>query len=488
MHDLLIEGGTVVTAADTRVADIAISQGRIAAIGTGLGPARTVIDARGRLVMPGGVDTHCHVEQISGAGLMNADTFETASRSALYGGTTTIVSFAAQHPGRQLRQVVGDYQALARTGAMVDYAFHMIVSDVSGENLSRDLPALMAEGHRSIKIFTTYDKVRLADEAILDVLWAARAGGGLVCFHAENDGLIRWMTRRLLDSGRSAARFHPLSHPRAAEIEALNRICVFAEFTGQPVMLFHISTREGVDIVRAARKRGVPVVAETCPHYLFMTGDQLNLPGQQAAGLMCSPPQRSADDQAALWEGLAAGDLQLVSSDHAPYRLDASGKFAHGPDAAFNRIANGMPGLELRLPLMFDAMVSRRRLGAQKFVELTATAPARIFGLTGKGVIEVGADADLAIWDPDRSVTFGADDLHDAAGYNPFAGHTVRGYPETVIARGEVVVSDGICRASAGRGRRIPMALSPAMLPLPDPEAARLDHEAACPDTPSRQA
>lgn len=475
MHDVLIEGGLVVTATETRSVDVAVSGGRIAAIGNGLGPATTVIDARGRLVMPGGVDTHCHVEQISGAGLMNADTFESATRSALHGGTTSIVSFAAQHPGKRLRQVVDDYQALAAKGALIDHAFHMIVSDVSGENLSRDLPELMAEGHRSIKIFTTYDKVRLADEAILDVLWAARSEGALVCFHAENDGLIRWMTRRLLESGRKAARFHPLSHPRAAEIEALNRMCVFAEFTGQPIMLFHISTREGVEIVAAAQRRGIPVVAETCPHYLFMTGDQLNLPGQEAAGLMCSPPQRRHDDQSALWDGLAAGTLQMVSSDHAPYRLDASGKFAHGPDAPFNRIANGMPGLELRLPLMFDAMVSKGRLGAQKFVELTATAPAEIFGLTGKGKLEVGADADIAIWNAGHKVTFKANDLHDATGYNPFAGRAVTGWPETVLSRGEVMISKGQAFGAAGRGKRIPMARSAAMQPTSDPEAAQLD-------------
>jgi dihydropyrimidinase len=284
------------------------------------------------------------------------------------------------------------------------------------------------------------------------------------------------MTRRLLESGRSAARFHPLSHPRAAEIEALNRICVFAEFTGQPVMLFHVSTREGVEIVRAAQMRGAPVVAETCPHYLFMTGQQLDLPGQQAAGLMCSPPQRSEDDQEALWEGLKSGVLQVVSSDHAPYRLDASGKFAHGPDASFNRIANGMPGLELRLPLMFDAMVSKGRLGAQKFVELTATAPARLFGLTGKGVIEAGADADIAIWNPKQAVTFAMNDLHDATGYNPYTGQSVSGYPEIVLSRGEVVLSHGESLAIAGRGRYLPMARSATMRPITYSEALRLDH------------
>ena len=476
MHDVLIEGGLVVSATDQQMVDVAITGGRVTAIGRNLGTAVKHIDARGRMVMPGGVDTHCHVEQISGAGLMNADTFETATRSALHGGTTTIVSFAAQHPGKRLRNVVDDYEVLAAKGALIDHAFHMIVSDVSGDNLAVDLPELIAAGHRSVKIFTTYDKVRLADEAILDVLWTAREHGALVCFHAENDGLIRWMTRRLLESGRSAARFHPFSHPRLAEIEALNRMCLFSEFTGQPIMLFHVSTREGVEIVRAARARGVPVVAETCPHYLFMTVDQLNLPDNEAAGLLCSPPQRHTEDQTALWDALSSGVLQVVSSDHAPYRLDLSGKFSHGPDAAFNRIANGMPGLELRLPLMFDAMVSKGRLGPEKFVEITATAPADLFGLVSKGRIEVGADADIAIWDPEREVTFATNDLHDAAGYNPFAGRTVSGWPETVLSRGEVVVAGGSVQAMPGRGMRVPMQFSRSMRPTVTAEALRIEY------------
>jgi len=485
-HDILIRGGTLATGAGTIDADLAIRDGVVAAVGKGLGPAAREIDATGRLVLPGGVDSHCHIEQLSGAGLMNADTFETATRSALFGGTTSVVSFAAQHPGMRLSQVVADYEALAARGAMADHAFHIIVSDISGENLATDLPALMAAGHRSIKLFTVYDKVRMGDEAILDVLWSARENGGIVCVHAENEGLIRWMVRRLVESGRTGARYHPLSHPREAEIEALSRICRFAEFTGQPVMLFHISCAEGAAVVREARGRGAPVLAETCPHYLFMTADQLDLPGNEAAGLMCSPPQRAGADQEALWRALALGDLSIVSSDHAPYRLDEKGKFAHGRDAPFPRIANGMPGLETRLPLMFDAMVSRGRpgyenLGVERFVQLTATAPAETFGLSGKGRILPGYDADVAIWDPARQVTFGENDLHDGTGYNPYAGRTVVGWPETVLLRGRVVVETGTLKANPGDGRRIPMALSPAMKALPSPAAdlAGVDRQAS---------
>ena len=463
--DLVIRGGTVVTPTEELSADVAIRGGRIEAVGPALPHQGKEIDATGRYVLPGGVDSHCHIEQLSGAGLMNADSWESATRSALFGGTTTVVSFAAQHPGQRMRDVVADYAVLAGRGALTDYAFHMIVSDISGQNLTHDIPALIGKGHRSLKIFTTYDKVRLEDHAILDVLAAVRDHGAMVCFHAENDGLIRHMTARLLAEGKTAPKYHAQSHPRLAEVEALDRICRFSEFTGQPVMLFHISTREGAAIVRDARARGARVSAETCPHYLLMTEEVLDKPGMAGAAFMCSPPQRDEDDKAALWQALAVGDLQVVSSDHAPYRMDETGKFAHGADARFNRIANGMPGLETRLPVMFNAMVSEGRLGLRKFVELTAAAPAQIFGLTQKGRIEPGADADIAIWNPGVRRTFGANDLHDNVGYNPYEGVTVTGWPETVLSRGEVIVSDGELNAKPGRGRRVPMSVSEAMRP-----------------------
>ncbi len=463
-HDLVIRGGTIVSAHGTCEADLAVKDGRVAALGRGLAEGREEIDARDRLVMPGGVDTHCHIEQLSGAGLMNADTFETATRSAAFGGTTTTVSFAAQHPGMRISDVMADYMACASRGAVIDHAYHMIVADISGDNLA-DIARLIGDGHRSIKVFTTYDKVRLDDLSILKVLETARGGGALVCFHAENDGLIRWATERLVASGHTAPRFHAQSHPRLAEIEALERICRFSEATGQPVMLFHVSTREGVGIVRAARGRGAPVWAETCPHYLFMTESDLDRPGMEAAALLCSPPQRQADDQEALWRGLALGDLQIVTSDHAPYRMDESGKFANGEAPPFNRIANGMPGLELRLPLMFDAMVTGGRLGAEKFVELTATAPAALFGLAGKGRLDPGCDADIVIWNPTTRRVLGDNDLHDNVGYNPFAGREITGWPETVLSRGDVVIRDGALQARPGRGQRVAMARSPAMTP-----------------------
>jgi dihydropyrimidinase len=434
-------------------------------LGHDLGLAQTTIDARDRLVLPGGVDTHCHIEQLSGAGLMNADTFETATRSAAFGGTTCTVSFAAQHPGMRLGQVMADYMTLAEKGAMIDHAFHSIIADTSGANLTDDLPELIDAGHRSLKIFTTYEKVRLDDAEILQSLIVAKAHGALVCFHAENDAMIRWATTELLAAGKTAPKYHAQSHPRAAEIEALGRICQFAELTGQPVMLFHISTSEGVEIVRAAKARGAPVWAETCPHYLFMTEDILDQPGHAGAAFLCSPPQRQTADQEALWQGLHDGTLGLITSDHAPYRMDASGKFAHGTDAPFPKMANGMPGLETRLPLLFDAMVSQGRMDLRAFVRLTATAPAELFGLRGKGLIAQGADADIGIWNPDAELTYGNDDLHCNTGYNPFAGKKLKGLPETVLSRGQPIVQNRKLVGVAGQGKRVPMQISAAMTP-----------------------
>ncbi|MCR9152214.1 MAG: dihydropyrimidinase [Rhodobacteraceae bacterium] len=461
--DLVIRNGQVVTAAGRWQGAIGIAGGRIAALGT-VGPGAREIDAGGRIVMPGGVDPHCHVEQMSGMGLMNADTFETATRSAAMGGTTSVISFAAQARGERLRDTVAAYAARAARGAAIDHAFHVTVTDPSVEGLEADLADLAAAGHRSVKLFTTYD-IRLDDAALIRVLAAAKAAGMLTCVHAENHGMLDWTKARLLAAGLDRPEHHALSHPRLAEVEAVERVCRFAEFLDAPVMIFHVSTARALAAVRDARARGVPVRAETCPHYLLSTAEVLRRDGIEGAKWMCSPPQRDTADVAALWQGLARGDLDLVSSDHAPYRFDETGKLHAGATPPFPAIANGMPGLETRLPLLFDAMVSRGHGGAEAFVRATATAPARIYGLPGKGDIAPGMDADLVIWDPGRRVTYGADDLHDAVGYNPWAGTTVTGWPEVVILRGAVVKDGDDWRGTPGAGRFLPRAghgVSPA--------------------------
>lgn len=475
-YDLVIRGGTVATATDVMEADLAISGEEIAAIGRRLGPGAREIDAGGKLVLPGGVDPHCHIEQLSANGLLNADTWQSATASAAFGGTTTVISFAAQHVGMRLKEVVESYHALAKAGAVVDYAFHMILADPTEETLAEDVPELVKSGHASLKVFMTYDRLKVDDEKLLDVLWAARRSGALVCVHAENHGMIAWMGKRLVERGLVAPRYHALSHPRASEAEAFDRLAAAAAMLDQPVMVFHVSTREGAEAVRRARGAGVKLFAETCPQYLFMTAADLDKPGLEGARWMCSPPQRETDDQEALWRALALGDLQVVSSDHAPYRLDATGKFSAGEAPTFKQIANGMPGVELRLPVMFDAMVSKGRLGLNKFVELTATAPARIYNLAGKGSLAVGADADVAIWDPDREVTIADGLTHDSAGYTPYAGRTVRGWPVTVLSRGRVLVEDGALKAEPGSGRFLARDGGEAARPQgrPSPEIAAL--------------
>lgn len=463
-YDTVIRGGRVATASDDFQADVAIRDGRIVAIGEGLSTATTEIDASGHLVLPGGVDSHCHIEQLSAAGIMNADTFESATASAAFGGTTTVISFAAQHVGMSLRRVVDDYMALAKVGAIVDYTFHMIIADPTPATLLEDVPALVAEGHGSLKLFMTYDRLKVEDEALLDVLLAARTSGALVCVHAENHGMIAWMGRRLIEAGHTAPKFHALSHPRGSEAEAINRLIICAELLDQPVMVFHVSTEEGAAVIRTARGRGVKIYGETCPQYLFLTVEDMEKPGAEGAKWMCSPPLRSEVDQEALWRALELGDLQTVSSDHSPFTYEV--KLRAGPNPTFKQVANGMPGLETRLPLLFDAMVSKGRLGLHKFVELTATAPARLYNLAPrKGSIAIGADADIAIWDPERQVTLADAAMHDQTGYTPYAGRRLTGWPVTVLRRGEIVVVDGALRAKAGSGRFLPRGGGAAAAP-----------------------
>jgi dihydropyrimidinase len=457
-YDLVIRGGTVATGSGAFAADVAVKGETIVAVGAGLGPGAREIDATGKYVLPGGIDTHAHVEQLSAAGIVNADTWESATRSAAFGGNTTVVAFAAQHRGLDLMKVVEDYSALARKGAMIDYAFHLIVANPDAKTIEQDLPHLIKAGHASIKVFMTYDLIKVDDEPLLDVLLTARQHGAMVCLHAENHGMISWMGKKLVAKGYTAPKYHAISHPRGSEVEAFTRLIALSELIDQPIMIFHVSTAEGAAAVRHARGQGLKVFAETCPQYLFLTKHDLDKPGLEGAKWMCSPPPRETSDQDALWRALALGDLQTVTSDHAPYRFDASGKLAAGPNPNFKQIANGLPGLEVRLPLLFDAMVSKGRpefsgKGLEAFVNLTATQPASIYNLPNKGQIQPGFDADIAIWDPKKEVTITDENQHDLTGYTPFAGRTVTGWPETVLVRGREVVSGADLHGKPGSGK-----------------------------------
>jgi dihydropyrimidinase len=465
-YDLVLRGGTVATSSAVFPADVAIEGETIAAVGRNLPAGVKEIDAQGKLVLPGGIDSHAHIEQVSTLGVLNADTFESATVAAAFGGTTTVISFAAQHIGLKLDEVLDAYHALAHKGAVIDYAFHMIIADPTEATIRDHIPKLVKAGHASIKVFMTYDLIKLDDMQLLDVLQAARENRALVCVHAENHAMISWTGTRLLTYGYRAPRYHAVSHPRACEAEAFNRVIALAAFIDQPIMIFHVSSAEGAARIRQARGEGLKVFAETCPQYLFLTANDLDRPGLEGAKWICSPPLRQPSDQEALWQALALGDLQTVSSDHAPYRFDASGKFLNGVDPDFKAIPNGMPGLEARLPLLFDAMVSHGRLGLEKFVALSATEPAKIYGLhPRKGEIIIGADADIAIWDPDRKVTIGAALGHDLTGYSPYEGRAVTGWPVTVLSRGRIVVDDGTLRVAPGSGRFLARAAGAAAVP-----------------------
>ena len=454
MLDLVIRNATIATASETFDADIGISNGLVAELGPDVGGGSREIDAGGKLVLPGGVDSHTHIEQLSAGGLMNADDFYSATVSAAFGGTTTTLSFAAQHRGMQIPEVLAEYHQRAASKAVIDYAFHLIVSDPTPDTLQKHLPEAIADGVSSLKLYMTYDKLMVDDAQILDVLTTARANGALTMVHAENHGMIGWMSDRVVGDGNTLPRYHAACHTRGAEAEAIHRLVALAELADAPVLIVHVSTIDGIDEIRQARARGLKVYGETCPQYLFLTSDDLDRGGLDGAMFCCSPPPRDEAAQQACWAGLLDGTLQVYSSDHAPFRFDASGKLPNGERTTFKEIANGVPGLELRLPVLYTEGVGSGRLTVNQFVDITSTQHAKIYGLyPQKGTIAVGSDADLAIWDTDRQLTITHEMIHDNVGYTPYAGRELVGWPETVLSRGEVIVENGELQAERGRGR-----------------------------------
>jgi dihydropyrimidinase len=466
--DTVIRGGTIVTAADSTQCDVGIRGGRITALAQDLPVAGHEIDARGKLVLPGGIEGHCHIEQESSVGnVMSADDFFTGTRSAVFGGTTTTLSFAAQMKGQSLRKVVDDYHALAASKAVIDYGFHLIVSDPTEQTMNEHLPALIKEGMTSFKVYMTYDSLKLDDHQMLDVLATARQHGAMVMIHAENHDMIRWLTQRLLQGGYDAPKFHAISHVELAEDEATHRAIRLSELIDVPILIVHVSASEAMAEIRRAQTAGLKVYGETCPQYLFLTASDLDREGAEGAKYCCSPPPRDASHHDIIWQGLANGTFQVFSSDHAPYRFDETGKLAAGPNPTFPQVANGVPGIELRLPLLFSEGVGKGRIDIQQFVALTSTNVAKIYGLLPrKGTIAVGSDADIAIWDPDLEVTVTWDLLHDNVGYTPYEGRKLRGWPVTVLSRGRVAVEDSELKVERGSGQFLPRYLSDAAQPL----------------------
>jgi dihydropyrimidinase len=453
MFDLIIKNGTVVTASDTFVADVAISDGKIVQLGQGFSGASREIDATGKFVLPGGIDSHVHISQPSGDGIVMADDFESGTRSALFGGNTTVMPFCLQQKGQTLREALQDYHAKADGECYTDISFHLIVSDPTPAVLGQELPALVSDGYTSFKVFMTYEGLRLNDAQILDIMDLARRTGALVLVHCENEDAIRYLIGRHEADGNVAPKAHATTRPVAVEREATHRALSLAEVVDVPVVIVHVSNGPAIDEIRAARARGQKVIGETCPQYLLLTADDLDGMDWEGAKLVCSPPPRDKASQDACWNGLETGAFDLFSSDHCPFRYDdAMGKLNPKGKTSFRHIPNGIPGVETRLPILFSEGVMKGRIDINRFVALTATNHADVYGLDHKGRIAIGADADIAIWDPEVRKTIHHADLHDGADYSPYEGLEVQGWPVTVLLGGKVMIEEGELMGVKGEG------------------------------------
>lgn len=453
--DLVIRQARVATASDCFEADIGIRDGRIEALGIALAKGRQEIDAAGRVVTPGGVDAHCHLDQPMAPPLRMADDFESGTRSAACGGTTTVIPFAAQEKGQSLRAAVADYHRRAEGKAHIDYAFHMIVSDPTPTVLNDELPSLIRAGYTSFKVYMTYDDLKLDDGQILDVLSVAREEGAMAMIHAENADCIEWLSRRLEAAGRIAPRFHAHSRPMLVEREATHRAIALSELVDVPILVVHVSGREAVEQIRWARAHGLQVHAETCPQYLFLTAEDLGIDDSyKGARCVCSPPPRDKGNQEVIWNGLNDGLFTIFSSDHAPFRFDdPEGKKPGGQEVPFRHIPNGIPGLETRLPLLYSEGVLKGRITLSKFVELTSTNPAKAYGLhPRKGTIAPGSDADLVMWD-EGEFELTNTRLHHAVDYTPYEGMKLKAWPALTLVGGDVVWDGSHFHPRAGRGR-----------------------------------
>jgi dihydropyrimidinase len=448
----LLRHGTIVNADGQRRADVLAADGRIVAIESGLNvPADRVIDMTGRWLLPGGVDVHTHLDAPIGD-IRTADDFASGTMAAACGGTTTVIDYATQSRGGSLHDALDAWMRRAGGRAVIDFGFHMCISDLR-EEVESEIDGLVAAGVPSFKLFMAYpDRLMLNDGEIFRVLRRTAECGGLVCLHAENGPVIDVLVREALAAGHTAPRFHTLTRPPAVEAEAVHRGIALARLAGAPLYIVHLSSVEALDEVSAARRRGDRVVAETCPQYLILSADerQDEDDGFDGARAVMSPPLRDRAAQDALWAGLARGDLQVVATDHCPFTLEQK---ARGRDD-FSRIPNGAPGIEHRMALMFDEGVRTGRLSVKRFVEVTAAAPARIFGLyPRKGVIAEGSDADLVVFDPSGTTTISAATHHMRVDYNLYEGRTLSGAVEMVMARGEVIVEGGRFVGPAGGGR-----------------------------------
>lgn len=449
--DTVIRGGTVVTASDTYASDVGITSGRIAAIGAGLPVenAGRVIEAAGRMLMPGGIDVHTHLDMPFG-GTTSSDDFETGTIAAAFGGTTTLIDFAIQYKGQTLRHAFDTWMKKADGKAAIDYSFHCIITDLSGAQLE-EMKKLVSEGVPTFKLFMAYPGVFMLDDAsIFKAMRAAADTGGMICMHAENGGAIDVIVQKALAEGKKAPKYHALTRPTTAEAEATSRAIALAEMAGAPVYIVHLSCNDALEKVREARERGLRAYAETCPQYLYLSLENMDAPGFEGAKYVFTPPLREKWNQEKLWQGLAQDDLQVVSTDHCPFCFKEQKEM--GKDD-FTKIPNGGPGVEHRVSLVYSGGVGGGRFSPNRFVQLVSTAPAKLFGLyPQKGTVAVGSDADLVVFDANEEQVISAKTHHMRVDYSMFEGIHVKGVPKVVMSRGRVVVENGKFTGKAGAG------------------------------------
>ncbi len=448
----LIKNGTIVTAVDQYTGDVLVEDEKIAVIGMALDiPAANldkVIDAAGKYVLPGGIDVHTHMDMPFG-GATSADDFETGTRAAAFGGTTTIVDFAIQYRGQTLHHAWEEWAKKAEGKAVVDYAFHMIITDLN-DQVELEMDALVKQGITSFKMFMAYPGVFMSDDgSIFKALLRTGKNGGTICMHAENGGVIDVLVQRALAEGKTAPKYHALTRPARAEAEATHRAIALAEMADVPIYIVHLSAAEALEMVTEARDRGLPAFAETCPQYLFLSYDDYEEPDFGGSKYVMSPPLRDRAKQDQLWRGLAFNDLQCISTDHCPFCM----KEKRLGENDFSKIPNGAPGVETRMSLVYDGGVRPGRISLNRFVELTSTSPAKIFGLfPRKGTIAPGSDADIVVFDPNRTITLAAKTLHMNCDYNPYEGRQVTGATDTVLSRGRLVIENGAFVGHKGAG------------------------------------
>jgi dihydropyrimidinase len=468
MGSLLIANGRVITASDDYVADVYCENGTIAAIGVNLPAhrfaANRTIDASGQYVIPGGIDVHTHLNMPFG-GTTSADDFESGTIAAAFGGTTSLVDFAIQYRGHTMRHALDDWRKRADGKAVIDYGFHMIITELEDAGLSEMDRMVRDEGITSFKLFMAYPGVFMVDDqTIFRALRRTGDNGGLVCMHAENGGVIDELVKEALRKGQTAPKYHALTRPSRAEGEATGRAIALAEMARVPIYIVHLSAADALEKVRDARDMGLPAYAETCPQYLFLSYDNYEEPGFDGAKYVMSPPLREKWHQDVLWKGLSKNDLQVISTDHCPFCMAEQKEL--GKDD-FSKIPNGAPGIETRLTLVHDGGVRPGRITMNRFVELCSTTPAKMFGLfPRKGTIAVGSDADIVVFDPDKRATLGVKTLHMKVDYNPYEGRTVHGAPSTVVVNGNVIIEGDKFVGKKGNGRFLKRGPSQAPLGL----------------------